>query len=133
MNKVRLDNTHVPLHYQISDYLENMLKRGDLPGEERVPPEEELVAVFGVSRTTVRHSLEHLLEKGLLTKKQGKGTFWTDVARNLPREKLAGINKQIFSVSAKTTVRVLSKSLEKGNREVSRFLGCTGDTDFVVF
>lgn len=133
LNKVHLDNPHVPLHYQISDYLEDMLKRGELRCEERVPPEEELVTMFGVSRTTVRRSLEHLLEKGLVTRKQGKGTFWTDEARRLPREKLAGINKQIFNVSEKTSVRVLSKSMEKGNREAALFLGVGEDEKFVVF
>lgn len=133
MNKVRLTNTHTPLHYLIADYLEDMLKRGDLLPEERVPPEEELSAVFSVSRTTVRRSLEHLLKKGLLTRKQGKGTFWTEAARNIRPEKLAGINKQIFNISEKTTVRVLSKSMEKGNKDVCGFLKAPDDADFIVF
>jgi len=133
MKKINLDNTHIPLHYQIADYLEDMLKRDELLTEERVPPEEELVKIFGVSRTTIRRSLEHLLGKGLLTRKQGKGTFWTDAARNLRREKLAGINKQIFNINEKTTVRVKSKSIEKGGREVCCFFDVHDDTDFVVF
>lgn len=133
MNKIRLDNTQTPLHYLIADYLEDMLKRGDLLPEERVPPEEELSAVFSVSRTTVRRSLEHLLKKGLLTRKQGKGTYWTEAARNIRPEKLAGINKQIFNISEKTTVRVVSKNREKGNKDISAFLRTTNESDFVVF
>ena len=126
MNRIRLDNTHIPLHYQIADYLEDMLKRGEMAPEVQVPPEEELTEVFGVSRTTVRRSLEHLLAKGLLTRKRGKGTFWTDSAKEIRREKLFGINKQIFNISEKTSVRVLSKSSGKGNREVCAFLGSSG-------
>jgi GntR family transcriptional regulator len=133
MNKIRLDNTHIPLHYQIADYLVDMLKRGEMVPEMQVPPEEELTRAFGVSRTTVRRSMEHLLEKGLLTRKRGKGTFWTDMARSVCREKLVGINKQIFNISEKTTVRVLSKSMGKGSKEVYDFLRIPEHEKVVVF
>jgi len=99
MNRIRLDNTHIPLHYQIADYLEDMLKRGEMEPDVQVPPEEELTQAFGVSRTTVRRSMEHLLAKGLLTRKRGKGTFWTDSAKEIKREKLFGVNKHIFNIS----------------------------------
>ncbi len=133
MKNVTLDNTHIPLHYQIADYLEDMLKRGDLSHEKQVPPEEELAAIFGVSRTTIRHSLDHLLNKGLVTRKQGKGTFWTEDAKLLKQEKMAGINKQIFNISEKTTVRVLSKSSETGNDEACRFLGMPLESALTIF
>ncbi|OHD65161.1 MAG: hypothetical protein A2176_02680 [Spirochaetes bacterium RBG_13_51_14] len=133
MNKIHLDNTHVPLHYQIAEYLEVMLKRGDLLPDDQVPPEEELADVFSVSRTTIRRSMEHLHGRGLLTRKQGKGTFWTEEARTIKREKLAGINKLIFNVSEKTTVRVLSKGVDEGNREVRDFLRAAEDDKFIVF
>lgn len=133
MNRIRLDNTHIPLHYQIADYLEGMLKSGEMAPEVQVPPEEELTEAFGVSRTTVRRSMEHLLAKGLLTRKRGKGTFWTDSAKEIKREKLFGLNKQIFNISEKTSVRVLSKSTGKANRDICTFLGAPDDTDFVIF
>jgi len=133
MNKIRLDNTQIPLHYQIADYLVDMLKRGEMAPEVQVPPEEELTEAFGVSRTTVRRSMEHLLARGLLTRKRGKGTFWTDTARSVCQEKLVGINKQIFNISEKTTVRVLSRSIGRGSREVYDFLGVPDGEDLVIF
>jgi GntR family transcriptional regulator len=77
--------------------------------------------------------MEHLLAKGLLTRKRGKGTFWTDSAKEIKREKLFGVNKQIFNISEKTIVRVLSKTSGKGNRDVYEFLGAQNDDDFVIF
>jgi GntR family transcriptional regulator len=133
MNKIRLDNTQIPLHYQIADYLVDMLKRGEMAPEVQVPPEEELTEAFGVSRTTVRRSMEHLLARGLLTRKRGKGTFWTETAREIRQEKLVGINKQIFNISEKTTVRVLSKSMGRGSREVCDFLGTPDNDELVIF
>lgn len=133
MNRIRLDNTHIPLHYQIADYLVDMLKRGEIAPGGQVPPEQELTEVFGVSRTTVRRSMEHLLARGLLTRKRGKGTFWTESAKEITREKLFGSNRQIFNISGKTSVQVLSKVIGKGNRDVCSFLGVSEEADFVIF
>ncbi len=133
MERIRLDNTHIPRHYQIAEYLEDMVRRGELRPDDRVPPEEDLARAFVVSRTTIRRSLEHLSGKGLITRKQGKGTFWTEAARGLTREKLAGVNKQIFNVNEKTLVRFISKNVEGAGTEVCRFLHVPESTEFVVF
>ncbi len=133
MDKIRLDNTRVPLHYQIAEYLEDMVRRGELRPDDRIPPEEDLASAFGVSRTTVRRALEHLDEKGLISRKQGKGTYWTDDVRSLTREKLAGLNKQIFNISEKTAIKSISKSVEHGSREVCSYLNLSENTGLTVF
>lgn len=133
MDRITLDNSQIPLHYQIADYLMVMLDRGDLSADERIPPEEELKGSFGVSRTTVRRALDHLLRKGLLYRKQGKGTFWTDSARLHRKEKLAGINRQIFSISRETTVKVLTKRREAAGADVAEVLKLAPGSDITVF
>jgi GntR family transcriptional regulator len=42
---------------------------------DRIPPETELVAALGVSRVTVRSALARLVERGLLERRRGSGTF----------------------------------------------------------
>ncbi len=42
---------------------------------DRIPPEAELVEALGVSRTTVRAGLARLVERGLLERRRGSGTF----------------------------------------------------------
>jgi len=123
MKKVNLDNSQIPLHYQIADYLLVMLGKGELDSDERLLSEEELREIFGVSRTTIRRALEHLLNKGLLVRRQGRGTFWTNSAAHLRDEKLAGINRQIFNISQKTTPVFLSKKNTTPLPDVSLFLG----------
>jgi GntR family transcriptional regulator len=63
----------VPLYQQIADDLAGALPTRFADG--RLPSEAELVAAYGVSRITVRQALAHLAERGLLVRKQGKGTF----------------------------------------------------------
>jgi GntR family transcriptional regulator len=42
---------------------------------ERLPPERELAALWGVARMTLRRALDELVAEGLLTRRPGKGTF----------------------------------------------------------
>lgn len=48
---------------------------GALKPEETIPPERELAAELGVSRITVRKAIDGLVDEGLLTRRQGAGTF----------------------------------------------------------
>ena len=134
MNRIILKNSPVPLHFQISEYLLNMLNRGDINPEKKFPTEEELQITFGVSRTTIRKAIDHLLEKGLLSRKQGKGTFWTDKACHIRQEKPSGINRQIFNVTQKTTVKVLSRSNRiVDDQDVCQFLRIPRGSHVTVF
>lgn len=131
--KIKLDNAQIPLHYQIADYLLVMLEKGELSFDEQIPPEEELRELFGVSRTTVRRAMEHLLHKRLVHRKQGKGSFWTESAKELKNEKLAGLNRQIFSINKETKVRVLSKRTEKCREDIAALLKLPPGSGVVIF
>lgn len=48
---------------------------GRWPVGGRIPPEVELVSLFGIGRNTVREALQSLVQAGLLRREQGRGTF----------------------------------------------------------
>ncbi|CAN5257472.1 FadR/GntR family transcriptional regulator [soil metagenome] len=48
---------------------------GEVAPGETLPPEADLSAHFGVSRTVIRESVKRLEEKGLVTVAQGRGTL----------------------------------------------------------
>ncbi len=45
-----------------------------IPGS-RIPPEDELTKIYAVSRMTIRHAIDDLVNAGLLLRRQGVGTF----------------------------------------------------------
>ena len=49
--------------------------RGLYKAGDRIPPEAEFVNSLGVSRVTVRAGLARLVERGVLERRQGSGTF----------------------------------------------------------
>lgn len=63
------------LYVQVERSMEDLLVRGRYKAGDRIPPEAELVESLGVSRATVRAGLARLVERGLLERRQGSGTF----------------------------------------------------------
>lgn len=57
----------------LSELVQSIVTGEIAPGEV-VPPENELSAQFGVSRTVIRESMKRLQEKGMVTVAQGRGT-----------------------------------------------------------
>lgn len=64
---------HAPRYLQIADELKVRIASLD-PGA-RLSSEPQLAKEFGVSRFTVTRAVEQLLEEGLITRRQGSGTF----------------------------------------------------------
>ncbi len=67
-------HSNVPLYKQLKEalltYIEKNLQEGDA-----LPIEPEIEKLFGVSRITVRKTIEELVSEGIVTKTQGRGTF----------------------------------------------------------
>lgn len=63
------------LYVQVERSIEDLLVRGRYRAGDRLPPEAALVQDLGVSRATVRAGLARLVERGLLERRQGSGTF----------------------------------------------------------
>jgi GntR family transcriptional regulator len=64
-----------PLYRQVERRIEDLLLQGRYKAGDRIPPEAELVDALGVSRVTVRAGLARLVERGLLERRRGSGTF----------------------------------------------------------
>ncbi|MFD1811386.1 FadR/GntR family transcriptional regulator [Rhodococcus gannanensis] len=58
---------------QIANRIAEQILRGDIQVGERLPTEKEMVAEFGVARTTVREALRLLESQGLVTIRAGVG------------------------------------------------------------
>ena len=66
-----------PLYQRLQLALRGAIEAQLLKPEDALPPERDLAANFDVSRITVRKALDGLVAEGLLTRRQGAGTFVT--------------------------------------------------------
>lgn len=69
------EETGVPLYVQLRNLLRERIRLGEWAPDTPMPTEDELVAHFGVSRTTVRQAMSDLASEGLVVRKAGRGTF----------------------------------------------------------
>lgn len=60
---------------QVYDYLVNEIKEGRLKPGEKLPTERALSEKLGVSRVPIREAIRSLSRMGVLTTRQGDGTF----------------------------------------------------------
>ena len=68
-------NSPKPLYQQLKDILVDAIDSEKWKANEKIPSENELSSIYGLSRMTVRSVLTDLVKEGLLYRVQGKGTF----------------------------------------------------------
>jgi GntR family transcriptional regulator len=68
-------SSSMPLHARISQLMIDLIERGDLAVGERLPAERELAEMLGVSLAPVRQAILDVVNKGLLVRGRGRGTF----------------------------------------------------------
>lgn len=76
MSEKKLDfsgRTH--LYYQLYDILYDDIKSGIYKPGGLLPTEKELIEHYGISRATVRKSMDMLLNEGIIAKRRGYGSF----------------------------------------------------------
>lgn len=64
-----------PLYRKLERALREAIADNRLTADEALPPERDIALEFGVSRITVRKALDALADEGLVTRRQGAGTF----------------------------------------------------------
>jgi GntR family transcriptional repressor for pyruvate dehydrogenase complex len=62
----------------IAAELEQRILEGSWKSGDRLPAEREFAAQLGVSRASLREAIQKLVSRGLLTSRQGGGTYVTD-------------------------------------------------------
>ncbi|MBP8613293.1 MAG: GntR family transcriptional regulator [Firmicutes bacterium] len=68
----------LPLHLQVKRNMSNLISQGYWGKGEKLPTERELAIALGVSRNTVSLAYRQLETEGLITSRQGRGTFVSD-------------------------------------------------------
>lgn len=120
----------VPLYFQISRRLEEAVEKGELTPGERLPNEIEFAGSLSISRPTMRQALDHLVEKGMLTRKRGVGTQVAN-AQVRRRVALTSLHDDLAAAGRRPETRVLHLDPACVDRHAARALGVAGDAPLV--
>jgi GntR family transcriptional regulator len=105
--KIKKDSPY-PLYYQLMEKFTEKISTGQWRPGQMIPSEAELCKAFYVSRITVRKAVEELERSGLLIKRQGKGTFVTNVTMEHKLSKFYSFSEELKQSGMTERVQVLS-------------------------
>lgn len=96
---------------QIAKILSKNISSGNLQPNSQIPPEPQLMEMFGCSRITVRAAIKELVEKGQLVRRQGLGTFVTGELKNLSVNDCSGFTDSCIMDGHTPLTKVLSSGM----------------------
>ncbi len=113
-----------PLHAQIGEVIEQAIGSGDLQPGDRLPPERELAAWFGVNRLTLRQALSDLERRRLIRRSVGRrgGTFVAEPTVERDLSSFAGFSEQARRLGLTASARLLHVDEVPASDEVARGL-----------
>lgn len=65
----------VPIYYQLSQGIANLIQSGEIVHGDRLPSENEFASMYGIVPMTVRQAMNELVNKGYIYRVRGRGTF----------------------------------------------------------
>lgn len=70
--------SHSNITEQIIQYFKDKIISGEWNVGEKIPSENQLTEILGVSRASIRTAIQHFVGLGILESRHGKGTFLLD-------------------------------------------------------
>ncbi|MBS6071199.1 MAG: GntR family transcriptional regulator [Actinomyces urogenitalis] len=114
-------NCPTPLHMQISEPLAALILDGALAPGTRLEDEVSMARRLEVSRPTARQALQHLADRGLVTRRRGAGTTVTSPHAHRP-VKLSSLLTDMVDSGHTVLTHVLSYERRSATAEESEIL-----------
>jgi DNA-binding GntR family transcriptional regulator len=113
-----LSTSPIPLYHRLYSVLRQRVEDGLYPPGGQLPTEDELAAEFDVSRATVRQAVGELVAAGIVSRRQGRGTFVLEEPHARLGQGFAGNLGDLIREGRRTTFR--NVTIEHGREVASR-------------
>ena len=117
----------IPLYEQVLRGIRNLIDERGLSSGDRIPNEDELCEMFGVSRITVRKGVSILCSEGVLEKRQGKGTFVGTPGVITETSGISGFYESCRKKGLKAGAEVIHVKMVKATKMDEEELGIAGN------
>ncbi|MCA9978908.1 MAG: GntR family transcriptional regulator [Anaerolineales bacterium] len=118
-----MNTTGVPRYIQAREAINGQRQAGELQPGNKLPSEDQLAAQFGVSRMTIRKSLDDLIAMGLIYRRHGVGTFISQSTVQRDHTKLTDFFESCRLNGRKPEARLLKKEVIAANEKMAEALG----------
>src|SRR5579871_2667312 len=123
--------SHLPLYAQVEAAIAAGIADGTFPPGDALPNETALIAQYGVSRTTIRQTIQNLIRRGLVEIRRGKGTFVLEPKITQELTELTGFVEDMRALGYHASARVLDRQVVHASEVAARHLGISTGTKVV--
>lgn len=117
-----------PLYMQLVQQIEQAVAEGVLAPGDRIEGEPVLVNRLGISRATIRHAIDQLVDRGVLMRKHGVGT--QVVPANLARRSgLISLYDELLESGQKPTTTLIEAAILPAPDDIAAALQLAPATD----
>lgn len=118
----------VPLYFQLQEILKEKIEIGLWSAGQAMPPEADLCAAYGVSRTVVRQALAILEQDRQIIRVRGSGTF---VAVPKVEQRAGGFSRLLATATPGAHITILDARTQAASRRISTQLDLKVDSDIL--
>jgi GntR family transcriptional regulator len=120
---IRIDrNSPVPLYFQFEQHLRRQVQAGILKAGDAIPNEVTLQRLLGLSRTTIRQALAHLVSDGTVVRRKGTGTFVARPRDPLPLSCLMSLTREMLDQGRSIRTEILAFEKQEARPELRKEL-----------
>jgi GntR family transcriptional regulator len=103
----------LPLYQQLAELLSRQIGSGALSPGARLPSEPELAERHGIGRPTVRQATELLVQRGLIERRRGSGTFVRSAPTRVDLFSLGGTLQSFREGGVALSSQLIGKASER--------------------
>lgn len=104
----------LPLYHQLAQLLMDQIHDQSYAPGDVLPSENKLTKKYGIGRPTVRQAMDVLVQKGLVIRKKGAGTFVAPKGKKVDLFSLAGTSRAFLTQGLTPSSKTIEKvRLEK--------------------
>lgn len=100
-------------HEFIENHYINLIEQNKVSAGEQLPSENEIAAMFNVSRHTVRQALNYLAQEGWIYKERGKGSFFSNKREKEKKKNVAVLTTYISDYIFPRIISGIEEELRK--------------------
>ena len=118
-----INTTGLPRYIQAREQIKAQIQAGELKPGHKLASEDQLAAQFGVSRMTIRKSLDDLIALGLIYRRHGVGTFVSQSTVQRDHTKLTDFFESSRLNGRIPEAQLLTKEIVTANQKMADALG----------
>lgn len=115
-------DARIPIYQQLESQLESLIVNGTWRLRDPLPSETLLAQTLGISVMTVRQAMAQLVNKGLIYREKGRGTFITPQPLEHQLQRMVGFSEDMRARSLKPTSQILAFEIIRAPDRIAQAL-----------